>query len=105
MRPSAESQGWLVRTDGGWLITVWAQPGARRTEAAAVIEGRLKVRLAAPPVDGKANDALLRWLADRLRLPLRALQLTSGQTSRHKRVRVTCDLSADSIAALIGPAE
>lgn len=102
MRPPAEPQGWLVRTEGGWLLTIWAQPGARRTAPAGVIEGRLKIRLAAAPVDGKANDALLRWLADRLDLPLRALALTSGQTSRHKRVRIACELSGEAIAARLG---
>ena len=68
------------------------QPGARRTEVQGIADGRLKLRLAAPPVDGKANEALQRWLAERLGLRLREVELVSGQTGRRKRVRVECGL-------------
>lgn len=104
MPPQAESPAWLAPTDGGWLIALWAQPGARRTEPVGVVEGRLKLRVAAPPVDGKANEALLKWFAQRLELPLRAVQLTSGETHRHKRVRVTCELPAEVVAERLAPA-
>ena len=49
----------------------------------------LKIRLAAPPVDGKANEALVRFLADVLDLPKSAVILKSGQTSRRKVLEVT----------------
>jgi uncharacterized protein len=81
------------RTDGDALIlALHVQPGARRT----VVDGthgegtqaRLKVRLAAPPVDGKANAELLRFLADAFGVPLRNVVLVRGETSRQKVVRV-----------------
>ena len=81
------------REDGAALIlALHVQPGAKRTEVAGVHgEGaatRLKVRLAAPPVDGKANAELLRFLADAFGVPLRHVALLRGETSRQKVVRI-----------------
>jgi hypothetical protein len=74
------------------LLALHVQPGASRTEVAGVhgAEGevRLRVRLAAPPVDGKANAELLRFLADAFGVPPRQVSLVRGGTSRKKTVRV-----------------
>jgi uncharacterized protein (TIGR00251 family) len=67
---------------------VHAQPGARRSEVAGVHGDALKVRLAAPAVEGKANDALLRFLADAFGVPLRQVALLRGETARRKLVRI-----------------
>jgi hypothetical protein len=96
--PSSEARDWLVRTEAGWLLSIWVQPGARSTEPAGILDGCLKLRLAAPPIEGRANDALLRWIAQRLSLPRRDVELTAGQASRRKRVRVTAALEADELA-------
>ena len=73
-------------------LSLHVQPGASRTEVAGVhgTEGamRLKVRLAAPPVDGKANAELLRFLAAAFGVPLRQVHLVRGATSRQKSVRI-----------------
>ena len=61
-------------------------PGAKRTEVVGVHDGALRVRLAAPPIDGRANDELLRWLADELGLAKRELRLLRGASSRRKQV-------------------
>lgn len=74
--------------DGSATLTLHIQPGARKTEVAGLHGEVLKIRLAAPPVDGKANEALLRFLAERLDLPRSAVTLKSGQTSRHKVVEI-----------------
>ncbi len=71
------------------VLTLHVQPGAKRTEVAGVHGDALKVRLAAPPVDGKANAALLRYLSDAFGVPQRAVTLVRGETSRQKTVRVT----------------
>ena len=81
------------REDGDALIlTLHVQPGAKRTAVDGTHgEGthqRLKVRLAAPPVDGKANAELLRFLADAFGVPTRNVGLVRGETSRQKVVRV-----------------
>jgi uncharacterized protein (TIGR00251 family) len=60
--------------------------GADRIED--VIDGRLRVRVAAPAVDGEANEALLRLLADELDVPRGAVRLVAGQTGRDKTVAI-----------------
>lgn len=63
-------------------------PRASRTRVAGVTEGGLKVQLHAPPVDGAANAALVELLASVLGVRKSAVTIVSGETSRHKRVRI-----------------
>ena len=80
----------------GCVLHVAVVPGARRTGADGLHDGCLRVRLTAPPVDGKANDALLAWLASELRLPKRAVRLLRGQSARRKQVAL--DAPAETVA-------
>jgi uncharacterized protein (TIGR00251 family) len=64
------------------------QPGARKTEWVGVHGDAIRLKLSAPPVDGKANQALLRFLADSFDVPLRQVELKSGESSRRKRVLI-----------------
>ena len=70
------------------VLDLSVQPGAKHTQADGLHDGALRVRLAAPPVDGKANAALIDWLADELGCPKRDVQLLRGQSSRRKQLRV-----------------
>ncbi|WP_374593984.1 DUF167 domain-containing protein [Aquabacterium sp.] len=70
------------------VLDLSVAPGAKRTEAVGLHDGALRVRLAAQPVEGQANAALLRWLADELDTPRNTLELLRGDTSRRKQVRV-----------------
>ncbi|RZS46844.1 DUF167 domain-containing protein [Sphaerotilus mobilis] len=79
---------------GGVLVDVTVVPNARRTEAVGLHDGALRVRLAAPPVDGAANEALQQWLARSLGLPQRAVTLVQGQTSRRKRLHAQANAQA-----------
>ncbi len=67
-------------------------PNAKRTAVDGLHDGALRVRLAAPPVDGKANDTLLRWLAGELGLPRRAVELVRGASARRKAVEIDAPL-------------
>lgn len=67
------------------ILDISVSPNAKRTELVGWHDGALRVRLAAPPVDGAANDALRRWLAQELDLPLARIQLLRGATSRRKQ--------------------
>ena len=78
----------ITATPSGVRIQFHVQPRASRTEISGRHGSALKVRLAAPPVDGAANDQLLRFIADRLGVPLRAVTLERGTTSREKTVTV-----------------
>lgn len=79
---------WLREDDGDVVLTLHIQPGAKRTEVAGTHGEALKIRLAAPPVDGKANEALIAFVAKALGVPKSRVELISGQTARAKRVRV-----------------
>ena len=72
----------------GVVLTLHVQPGARRTEIAGVYGEALKIRLAAPPVDGKANAELVRFLARAFGVARSAVVLVRGETSRQKTVRI-----------------
>jgi len=74
------------------VLTLHVQPGAKRTEVAGTHGDALKIRLAAPPVDGKANAELLRFLAAAFGVPRRAVTLLRGETSRQKTVRIEAPL-------------
>lgn len=79
---------WLKKSGDALTLTLHIQPGAKKTEVAGEYGDALKIRLAAPPVDGKANAALLEFISDRLRVAKSAVTLKSGQTSRRKVVEV-----------------
>lgn len=92
---------WYRKTPDGWLLTLHIQPGAKRSEVVGLHGDALKVRVASPPVDGKANEALVAFIADRFGLPKRAVQLVKGETSRAKTVLVAA-LNADPKQILAG---
>ena len=75
--------------DDGVLLRLLIQPRASRTELAGRHGDALRVRLAAPPVDGAANEALVRFLAHQLDVPRAAVRITAGASGRRKTVRVS----------------
>lgn len=90
------------RQDAGWLLDVLVQPRTSRTQLAGLHDGRLKLRLTAPPVDGAANAALLDFLAQCLGLPRGALSVARGSTGRRKTVRISAgDELAPRLAGLL----
>ena len=91
----------LIRTNGsGVFLSCHVQPGAKRTAIAGIYGTALKVSLAAPPVDGKANKELCVFLAKKLKLPKSAVSLVSGQTSRDKVVFLP-GVTPDELAAAL----
>lgn len=79
----------LSAKDGGVSFAVRVQPRASKSEVAGELDGALKVRLAAPPVDGEANEELIRFLARLFDTPRRQIAIISGQTSKNKLVRIS----------------
>ncbi len=77
---------WLKPLPQGVELAVLVQPRASRTRIVGEHDGLLKIQLAAPPVDGEANAALLEFLARLLGLPRKQVSLLSGDASRRKRV-------------------
>ncbi len=74
-----------------WRLSVWVQPGAKRSELAGEYQGRLKLRVAAPAVDNKANKALEKFVATTLGLKPSRVRVASGQTSRGKTLIIETD--------------
>ena len=78
-----------ARLDGDDLVLhCYIQPGAKRSELSGEHDDRLKIRLHAPPVDGKANSELVRFLSKLFGVAGRAVLIESGELSRQKRVRI-----------------
>jgi uncharacterized protein (TIGR00251 family) len=80
---------WYRREGEQVTLTLHVQPGARKSIVVGLHGDALKIRLAAPPIEGRANEALLRFVADSFNVPLRNVELLRGEQSRHKMVRVT----------------
>ena len=79
---------WLKEVPGGCELVVLVQPRASRTKVVGELDGRLKIALAAPPVDGEANAALIVFLSDELNVRKSEVSLLDGETSRRKRLAV-----------------
>jgi uncharacterized protein (TIGR00251 family) len=91
---------WLrVGADGRSVtLSLHIQPGAKNTAVAGLHGDALKIRLAAPPVDGKANEALIAFLAAALGVAKQRIELISGASSRAKRLRID-QVDAKTVAA------
>jgi uncharacterized protein (TIGR00251 family) len=92
----------IKERDGAVEITVRVAPRASRNAVEGEYNGALKVRLTAPPVDDRANDALRRLLAERLKVPVSAVRIVAGEKRRTKRVSIA-GVSRAQVAALLEP--
>jgi uncharacterized protein len=90
----------LRDTPGGCVLPVRVHPGARTNAATGVHDGALKISLTTPPTDGRANDALIAYLAERLQVPRARITLLTGTTSRSKTLRIAGKSAAEVQAAL-----
>jgi len=79
----------IAEKNGTVSFAVRVQPRASRDEIVGEYQDGLKIRLTAPPVDDRANEALRKLLAARLKVPLAAVRITSGERSRTKRVEIS----------------
>jgi len=88
----------------GCTLAVRVHPGARKNSVTGIHADAVKITLTSPPVDGKANEALIAFLAEALRLPRARIAIVSGITSRAKTLRIT-GKSAAEVAAALFPAQ
>ena len=94
---TAPLPAWIEAGVDTVILALHIQPGARRTAVIGEHGSRLKIAVGSPPTDGRANAALLEYLARRLKVAKAALELTSGAGSREKRVAVRASLSPSAI--------
>jgi hypothetical protein len=90
---------WLHPTSDGCTLTVKATPRANKSEIVGPDPDWLRVRIQAPPVDGKANAALIELFSKTFDIQKRAVEILSGDTSRLKRVRLY-GVSADAVISV-----
>lgn len=83
------------------LVRVYVQPRASKSQICGIHEDELKLRLAAPPVDGAANEECRAFFAKLCKVPKSAVTLLAGDTSRHKRIRIE-GTTAATLEALLG---
>ena len=96
---TASNMNWLVAAKDGCVITVKVTPRAAKSEIVGAEAEWLRVRVKAPPVDGKANAALIAFFADLFNLPKKNVSVVAGQTARLKRVRVD-GITVDAVTRL-----
>jgi uncharacterized protein (TIGR00251 family) len=97
----SNSGTWIAAAGNGCVLTVKATPRASRTQIAGVEGAWLRVRVQAPPVDGRANAALTEFLAEALDLPRRSVTVLRGETGRLKQVHVA-GMDAAAVRARLG---
>jgi len=86
---SRSEHAFCVVNSDSIVLSLHIQPRASKNEICGVQETSLKIRLTSPPVDGAANKLCREFLADLFDVPKSAIEIISGETSRHKRVRIT----------------
>ena len=79
---------WYREHSGGVTFSVRVVPRASRSEMAGLYDGVLRIRIAAPPVDGAANRELIKFLSKQLKVPQAAVTLVTGNNSKHKTVSI-----------------
>ena len=87
-------------TPDGCTLSIRLHPGAKQNAITGLHDNALKIALNAPPIDGRANEALIAFLAERLTIPRAKITLIAGQTSRSKTLRITGKSAAEVVAAL-----
>ena len=92
---------WIATNSEGVLLTVKVVPRASKNEIAGLLGDALKIRLQAPPVEGKANKALIEFLAEELNVSKKQIEIRGGETGRNKQILVRGLTEADARARLL----
>lgn len=97
------SRSWCSSVPGGVRLALQIQASAKKTEVIGVLDDALKIKLCAQPIEGKANEALIRYLADALSVPRGAVTLTHGLTNKRKLLEIAAPaLTPEAVARMLG---
>lgn len=88
MVDNTTEKSWYKQQENYLFVYVYVQPRASRSRICGLHDGELKIQLAAPPVDGAANDECRNFFARLCKVPRSAVSIASGETSRHKRLQI-----------------
>jgi uncharacterized protein (TIGR00251 family) len=98
------SRAWCSALPGGVRIAVQIIPNAKKTEVIGVLDDALRLKLQAQPIEGKANEALVKYLAKALLVPRSAVTITHGHTNKKKLVEVvSAALTPEMVEQLLAP--
>jgi uncharacterized protein (TIGR00251 family) len=98
------SRAWCSALPGGVRIAVQITPNAKKTEVVGVQGDALKLKLQAQPIEGKANEALIKYLAGVLSVPRSAVAITHGHTNKKKLIEVvSATLTPEAVEGLLAP--
>lgn len=100
MNEDTRSRAVQDHTDGV-VLSILVTPRSSSTGIVSLDDDVIRIRLTAPPVDGKANVALVHYLAGVLNVPKRSVEVLTGSSSRRKRVLVTTALGAVAVTSLL----
>ena len=96
------SRAWCSALPGALRLAVQITPNARKTEVIGVLDDALKLKLQAQPIEGKANEALIKYLSEELGVPKSALTITHGLTSKRKLIEVVSgSLTPEQVAQIL----
>lgn len=92
---------WCSAIAGGVRIAVQITPNAKKTEVIGVLDDALKLKLQAQPIEGRANEALVKFLASSLSVPKSAVTITHGHTNKRKLVEVSGNLTPEEVGKVL----
>jgi uncharacterized protein (TIGR00251 family) len=95
------SRSWCSSVPCGVRLAVQITPNAKKTEVIGVLDDALKLKLQAQPIEGKANEALVKFLASALKVPKSAVAITHGQTNKRKLIEVACTFTPTQVELLL----
>jgi uncharacterized protein (TIGR00251 family) len=98
------TRAWCSALPGGVRIAVQITPNAKKTEVIGVLDDALKMKLQAQPIEGKANEALVKFLAGALGVPRSAVVITHGMTNKRKLIEIRSGgLTVDDVVLRLAP--
>lgn len=92
----------IQETQGGVLLHLFVQPKSSKNEIVGPHNDELKVKITSPPVDGQANEAVIKFFSKLLRIPKGQIELIRGETSRHKVIKIH-GLSTEDLQKIVNP--
>ena len=79
---------WIFETDQGLLLNIFVSPRSSKNQIVGMYDGRLKIMIKSPPVDGKANELLIKYVADVFSTPKQSVSIKKGISSKRKQLLV-----------------
>lgn len=92
----------IQQKDNGCILILYIQPNSSKNEIVGLFNGALKIKIKAPPIDGKANAEIINYLSEVLSIPKKNISLEKGETGRNKRVRIKM-LAAEDLRNILTP--